>query len=960
MGMLLRFWAILVVTVKRLISERWLALATALGLIISVALITSIPMYADAIHYRVLLEKLSGDEYGYRPPFAFMYRYVGSWAGTVAWENVEPLDNYMTTLVARDLGLPQKDMVRYFSTVNLRLFPQGEDSAYRDPDRALGLAAFSWATDFEDHITILEGNFPAVADSAYGSVVEVLVGEDLYLKWGLQVGEEYTAYAKVATDDGADVTVNIPVRIAGVWRATDPTEDYWFYSPSSLAEEMIVPEETFRTRIDPEMVQGLNLALWYLLADGTDVYADKVDGLLSRIVATQQRVASILPGSGLDVSPERDLQSYRRSTVVLTFLLYAFSVPIVGLLLVFIGLVVGLSVGQKRNEIAVLRSRGATSLQIIGISVLEGVLMGIVSVAIGLLIGKWLALLIGRSRSFLDFSLPGQLRVGVTLATVRFGVAAVVLALIAQLGPTFSAARHTVVTYKQERARTLRKPWWQRAWLDVLLLIPTAYGFYVLEQQQGVVAAVAGEAAVVDPFQNPLLLLVPALGIFSLTLFILRILPTLMTTIAWVASRLTNTVGLLLAARHLSRTPGFYVAPLILLILTLSLSAFTASLAQTLDTQLYAQKYYQVGTNLRLVEQGDCLNYTAGPQPQCDLSVPPPHWAFLPVTDHLSVAGVTAASRVGDFNAVTNLSGGTQIGTFLGVDRESFVQVAFWRDDFASQSLGELMNQLALTQNGVLIPSEFAAQHALNVGDVFRMTIQVRGIERVEMDVRIVGTFDMFPTWYPDDGPLFVGNLDYFFGRAGERLHYDVWLATEPDADYEQIEVAVRDLGVNVISWDAPLPEIYEEQGRPERQGLFGVLSVGFLASAVLTVLGFLLYAFFSFRRRFIELGVLRAIGLSASQMTVFLAWELAFLLLVGAIAGTGLGAWVSHLFIPYLQSSTGVEAQFPPFVVAIDWQAIVRIYMLFGALFVAALAGLAALLMRIKIFQAVKLGETA
>jgi putative ABC transport system permease protein len=957
MGMLLRFWAILVVTVKRLISERWLALATALGLIISVALITSIPMYADAIHYRVLLEKLAGEEYGHRPPFAFMYRYVGSWAGVVNWEDVKPLDDYMTTLAARDLGLPQKDMVRYFSTVNLRLFPQG-DSAYRDPDRALGLAAFSWATDLEDHITILEGNFPAVADSAYGSVVEVLVGEDLYLKWGLQVGEAYTAYAKVETDDGADVTVNIPVRIAGVWRATDPTEDYWFYRPGSLAEKMLVPEETFRRRIDPEMVQGLNLALWYLLADGSDVYADDVNGLLSRIVATQQRVSSIMPGSGLDVSPESDLQSYRRSTVVLTFLLYAFSVPIVGLLLVFIGLVVGLSVGQKRNEIAVLRSRGATSLQIIGISILEGVLMGIVSVAIGLVVGRWLALLIGRSRSFLDFSLLGELRAGVTLATVRFGVAAVVLALLAQLGPTLSAARHTVVTYKQERARTLRKPWWQRAWLDVLLLIPTAYGFYVLDQQQGVVATVAGEAAVVDPFQNPLLLLVPALGIFALALFILRILPTLMTAIAWAASRLTNTVGLLLAARHLSRTPGFYVAPLILLILTLSLSAFTASLAQTLDTQLYAQKYYRVGTSLSLAEQGDCLNYTAGPQPQCDLSVPPPHWAFLPVAEHLTIDGVTAASRVGEFNAVTNLSGGNQIGTFLGVDRESFVQVAFWRDDFASQSLGELMNQLALTQNGVLVPSEFAARHALSVGDVFRMT--VRGIDGVEMDVKLVGTFDMFPTWYPDDGPLFVGNLDHFFDRAGERLHYDVWLATEPGVNYEQTALAVRDLGVKVISWQAPLSQIYEEQRRPERQGLFGVLSVGFLAAAVLTVLGFLLYAFFSFRRRFIELGVLRAIGLSAAQMTVFLAWELAFLLLVGAVAGTGLGAWVSYLFIPYLQLGTGVEAQFPPFVVAIDWMAIFRIYALFGALFVAALAGLAALLMRIKVFQAIKLGETA
>ena len=61
------------------------------------------------------------------------------------------------------------------------------------------------------------------------------------------------------------------------------------------------------------------------------------------------------------------------------------------------------------------------------------------------------------------------------------------------------------------------------------------------------------------------------------------------------------------------------------------------------------------------------------------------------------------------------------------------------------------------------------------------------------------------------------------------------------------------------------------------------MLSVGFLAAALLTVLGFFLYALFSFRRRFIEMGVLRAVGLSAGQMTVFLASELAFLIVVGA-----------------------------------------------------------------------------
>jgi putative ABC transport system permease protein len=230
-----------------------------------------------------------------------------------------------------------------------------------------------------------------------------------------------------------------------------------------------------------------------------------------------------------------------------------------------------------------------------------------------------------------------------------------------------------------------------------------------------------------------------------------------------------------------------------------------------------------------------------------------------------------------------------------------------------------------------------------------------------EFDVEIVGSFNLFPTWYPDEGPLFVMSLDYLFEQAGGQFPYDVWVKTDaPVSEYERIVEDVKDLGMVVLDWDAPRAVIAEEVKRPERQGLFGLLSVGFAAAALLTVLGFLLYALFSFRRRFIELGILRAIGLSSGQMTTFLAWELAFLILVGIAAGTGLGAWISNLFIPFLQVGVGAAAMTPPFVVQIAWAEIVQIYVLFGVVFVIALAGLAVLLLRMKIFQAVKLGETA
>ena len=54
MQLIMRIWAVFVVAAKRLLAQRWLALATALGLVMSVALALSIPLYADAVYYRVL------------------------------------------------------------------------------------------------------------------------------------------------------------------------------------------------------------------------------------------------------------------------------------------------------------------------------------------------------------------------------------------------------------------------------------------------------------------------------------------------------------------------------------------------------------------------------------------------------------------------------------------------------------------------------------------------------------------------------------------------------------------------------------------------------------------------------------------------------------------------------------------------------------------------------------------
>jgi putative ABC transport system permease protein len=151
---------------------------------------------------------------------------------------------------------------------------------------------------------------------------------------------------------------------------------------------------------------------------------------------------------------------------------------------------------------------------------------------------------------------------------------------------------------------------------------------------------------------------------------------------------------------------------------------------------------------------------------------------------------------------------------------------------------------------------------------------------------------------------------------------------------------------------------IDKEQSRPERTGVFGILSVGFVAAAILTLLGFLLHSLISFRRRVIEFGVLRAIGLSVGQMISFLGLEQLLLIGAGISAGTALGIWVSDLYIPFMQVGTAKNVNIPPFVVLIAWEDIFKIYFVFAAMLVLAVVGMIWSLIRLRIFEAVKLGE--
>ena len=943
-----------ILAATRIWNHRLLMSCLLLGLVVAVGLLSSVPLYADAAQNKLLQGELT--EAGtYRPPFAFLWRYVGAWHGSVTWEEYTPIDAYLYEQAPGIVDLPVAFQIRHVTTDKLRLFP-AEDAAFI-PDEPLMWASVGFVTSLDEHIHLVEGSPPR--EKQPGEEVDVLISQKIADTLGLQVGERYTLFA--VGQDGTQIAVHI----AGVWQPMNPADPFWFYQPDTFDEILLTSEGAFVQQVAPAFKTPVASAVWYQVYDGSLVRPASVNSLLDHVATVEARVTVLLDNAALHISPVPALESYGRSSRLLTLVLTVFSLPVIGLVFYFINLIAGMVVRREQSEIAIMRSRGITRRQIVGIYMLEGLLIGGVGLAGGLALGKWMAQLVSQTRTFLDPTvLTGHLAESLTivLTPTAYGYAlvGVSLTLIALLIPALAAAKHSIVTLRWEQARSLLAPFWQRYFLDALLLALPLYGWYQLNRQGNIVLGAGGS----DPFSNPLLFMVPVLFCLSLGLVLLRLFPLLMRFLAWLASWLEGTT-LLLMLRQLARASAQYMGPLLLLSLTVSLATFTASMAVTLDDHLWDQVYYQIGTDLNLAELGesteeeDLLTLPGQETVTEEESEDEPQWLFLPVNEHLNASGVQAAARVGDYDATAAIGGRQQAGRILGIDWWDFPQTAFFRPDFAyNESLGGLMNRLAVATDSILVSSDFMARQGLIVGDPLRLTVDAAG-EFADVSFTIVGALDLFPSLYPQDGPFFVANLDHIHNALGGTYPYDVWLATDAAVPSETIVEGVRDLGLVVVTARDARETILTEQTRPERQGLFGLLSVGFIAAAVLTVIGFLVYAVVSFQRRFIELGMLRAIGLSAGQMAAFLTGELATLIAIGVAMGTGLGVWASSLFIPYFQVGDDKTALVPPFIVQVAWEQLGTIYTVYGLMFIISILVLVALLIRMRVFEAVKLGET-
>jgi putative ABC transport system permease protein len=655
------------------------------------------------------------------------------------------------------------------------------------------------------------------------------------------VSADVAAALKEALPDGI---ARFRARVAGEERQLDGVGTVTFDGPARILGKDVIflklgPAGAFVSPDRPDYVTQMNVRL----APGADL--EQVRQRLQEVLGDEAEARTI-EANDLQV---RDVTA----GLELGFLLLGVGALVVGVFLVYNTLAV--SVAERRHDIGILRSVGATRGQIARLFLGEAGLLGLLGSLLGLPLGYALAAVaLGPvRRAVSDVFVPlDEQGIDVSAATL-------VVAVLAGVGTTIVAALVPALQAAQEEPA------------DAVRRVPVRTLLVYRLVHVGAVALLigAGLACVALREQLPI-----RTGAFGGVLFLMVGALVAAPLVTALLGRLLQPffrhfLGLegRLAADNLVRAPGRTGLVIAALTATAALVLQTAGLIRSTKDAFLTWFNETIGVDL-LVTSG-------GPASSAVLA--------MPMGEHLGdelrqVPGVKAVMPV----ALHRLDYRDRIVFLIAVDTLAFDGGTSAADEGGPELVHHLGRYPRLREGGTALVSEnFAALYKVGVGD--RLTF--RGLKG-PVQLEVLGTMVDY-TW--NRGTLLVDRKWYREQFAESQVEiYDVYL--EPGADREAVRREVLD------RWkqrDALFVETREETNRAVEGQLDRVYGLAyaqqFLVGAV-ALLGVVSALFISVLQRRRELGLLRAVGASREQVLKTVLAEAVLMGLFGALMGFAAG----------------------------------------------------------------------
>jgi hypothetical protein len=540
------------------------------------------------------------------------------------------------------------------------------------------------APTIRERVKIVEGAWP----EADGDVLQIVIGEDLARRQGLAPGDREIIKPFIGLPQRFEV-----VEIAGIGRPIDPSDIFW---AGSVPTDLIYIDQgsfdfwttsfTTEAAADPWLrdSRGFDqisaIQSWMLALDRESVALKDVDTLDAAIADFRSSLGrdGIAVRTGIpDLIESFDLRSVIFGGPVLAML----ALVVVGALY-FLIYMSALTIEREGPELALLRSRGASTGQTVGLHVAQSAFIAIVAATVAPVLARLLVRATGRIPPMSELTGGGALEVAQDRSLLPFIVAGGSLAFVSMGLAILPFARRSVLDLRALAARPTTSSVWQRYYLDVFLVVIAGILLFEL-RRRGLVDA--GDNLGLDPFA----VASPALFLFAGALILLRILPFLLRGIGWLLTRLRGMAAL--PGWHLGRNPVPYGRLALLIWITTGFGAFALTYAQTLETSYDDRAGFAAGADARIL--GDGVGWIPAPES----------------SQAASVYRTTASAR---------LTGSTRGSELVAARPDDLAAVLTWREDFGpspAETLAPLGATAGASPLGVELP---AGTTAIRIGGV--------------------------------------------------------------------------------------------------------------------------------------------------------------------------------------------------------------------------------------------------
>ena len=547
--------------------------------------------------------------------------------------------------------------------------------------------SFSAVPRQDDRLTVVRGRAPepvtSLPDSNQVLTIETMIPVETAEMFDLDVGS-----LVAARPFWEEEHLELNALVTGVYEQTDEDDPVWRiwresfeYKGTTLDfADFVIPEETLRQAMGgyfPSM--GAEYA-WLLDTNVSSIHPSDTPRIRGAIDHLIGELRANVDGFRFRSQLQDAIERFEIELFFNRLPMFIILILIVLVVLYYVITLGSMLVEAQKPEIALLRSRGATSLQILAVFVVEAALLSAGAFVIGPFVALFAVSGIGIVPGFDELNGGAALPVRLTGDVFRLAGLGAGLTLLALMVPAVRASRLGMLRERRSRARPGRLAVVQRYYLDVGFLGIVIFLFWQLTKQGSFVATrLFGETAV-----NQLILAVPAIFLVAAALVLLRVFPLILDLLGrMLASRYASAFAppaVVLGVWQMSRNPAHYMQLGLLIILGAALGVFASTFASSLERSAIDQAMYESGADLRITS-----------------FVMPTGGESYSAED--LIAGLDGVDAVAAVNRQRSFpSGGLNFDTFnlLAVDVDDFARVAFDREDFMPGTLEESVSKLAV------------------------------------------------------------------------------------------------------------------------------------------------------------------------------------------------------------------------------------------------------------------------